>query len=101
MGKVLRQLQRVQEEFARVQEELAHERVEASAGGGAVRVVADGHGRVLEVYIGPEVVDPAEVETLQDLVLAAVRSAQEQARGRAEERLRNIAGGFGLPGVIP
>ncbi len=101
MGKVLRQVQKVQEEFARVQEELARERVEATAGGGAVRVVADGHGRVLEVHIAPEVVDPGDVETLEDLVLAALNSAQEQARARAEERLRTVAGGFGLPGIAP
>lgn len=98
MSKVLRQVQKVQEEFARAQEELAHERVEASAGGGAVRVVADGHGRVLEVRIAAEAVDPADVETLEDLVLAAIRQAQEQARERAEQRLRGVAGHLGLPG---
>ncbi len=99
VSKVLRQVQKVQEEFARVQEQLSQERVEATAGGGFVRVVADGHGRVLEVHIAPEVVDPADVETLEDLVLAAVHQAQEQARARAEERLRGIAGGLGLPGA--
>jgi hypothetical protein len=101
VSKLLRQVQRVQEEFARAQEALAQERVEATAGGGMVRVVADGHGRVLEVHIAPEVVDPADVETLEDLVLAAVHQAQEQARLRAEERLRGLAGGFGLPGALP
>lgn len=99
MSKVLRQVQKVQEEFARVQEELAQERVEASAGGGTVRVVVDGHGRVLEVHIAPEVVDPGDVETLEDLVLAALHHAQEQARAQAEQRLKGIAGGFGLPGL--
>lgn len=101
VSKVLRQVQKVQEEFARVQEELAQERVEGSAGGGTVRVVADGHGRVLEVHIAPEAVDPEDVETLEDLVLAAVTQAQEQARVRAEQRLRGVAGGFGLPGLGP
>lgn len=100
MSKVLRQVQKVQEEFARMQEALAQERVEGTAGGGAVRVTVDGHGRVLEVHIAPEVVDPEDVETLEDLVLAALRSAQEQARARAEERLRAVAGGFGLPGIF-
>ncbi|MER3456977.1 MAG: YbaB/EbfC family nucleoid-associated protein [candidate division GAL15 bacterium] len=101
MSKVLRQVQKVQEEFARVQEELSQDRVEATAGGGVVRVVADGHGRVLEVHIAAEAVDPADVQTLEDLVLAAVSQAQEQARLRAEERLRGVAGGFSLPGLLP
>ncbi len=101
LSKVLQQVQKVQEEFARVQEQLSQERVEATAGGGTVRVVADGHGRVLELRIAPEVVDPTDVGTLEDLVLAAVHQAQEQARLRAEQRLRGLAGGLGLPGVLP
>lgn len=101
MGRMLRQVQKVQEEFARVQQQLEEERVEATAGGGALRVVADGHGRLLEVHIAPEAVDPDDVETLEDLVRAAVNEAQARARELAEARLRHLTGGLGLPGLLP
>ncbi len=101
IGRMLRQAQKVQEEFARVHQELGGERVEATAGGGAIRVVADGHGRLVEVHIAREAVDPNDVETLEDLVLAAVNEAQARAQELAKSRLRDLTGGLGLPGLLP
>lgn len=101
MNRMLRQVQKMQEEFARLERELGEERVEATAGGGAIRVVADGHGRLVEVHIAREAVDPEDVETLEDLVRAAVNEAQTRARALAEDRLRGLSGGLGFPGLFP
>ena len=106
MNKMLKQVQQMQEEMAKAQEELKNERVEATAGGGTVKVVMTGELQVIEVQIDPDAVDPDDVELLQDLVLAAfneaLRSAQElQTRklGAATGGLGDLAGGLGLPGL--
>ncbi|MDR7520408.1 MAG: YbaB/EbfC family nucleoid-associated protein [Armatimonadota bacterium] len=98
--KMLKQAQKMQAEMARIQEELAAERLEASAGGGVVRAVANGHGALLELHIDPSVVDPADVALLADLVRAAVNEAQRNARALAERRMRQIAGGLQIPGLL-
>ncbi|MCL6553774.1 MAG: YbaB/EbfC family nucleoid-associated protein [Firmicutes bacterium] len=98
MGKMMKQVQKLQAEMERVQEELRQARVEATAGGGAVKAVADGHGELVALAIDPAAVDPEDVELLQDLVLAAVRQAQRNARALAEARMQAVAGGLGLPG---
>jgi DNA-binding YbaB/EbfC family protein len=100
MGKVLKQAQKLQAEMARVQEALAAERVEATAGGGVVRAVANGRGELIELVIDPAVVDPADVGLLADLVLAAVNEAQRNARALAEERMKALAGDLQLPGLL-
>jgi len=100
MNKMLKQAQKMQAEMARIQEELAAEKVEATAGGGVVRAVANGHGELLELHIDPSVVDPADVALLADLVLAAVNEAQRNARALAETRMRQITGGFQIPGLL-
>lgn len=97
MNKMLKQAQKLQAEVARVQEELGNERVEASAGGGVVRAVANGHGDLVELAIDPSVVDPSDVSMLSDLVLAAVNEAQRNARTLAETRMRAVTGGLQLP----
>ena len=106
MNQMLKQVQQMQEEMAKAQEELKSEKVEATAGGGMVKVVMTGELQVAEVHIDPEAVDPDDVELLQDLVLAAfneaLRSAQElQTRklGAATGGLGDLAGGLGLPGL--
>jgi DNA-binding YbaB/EbfC family protein len=98
MGKMLKQVQKLQAEMVRVQEELSGARVEASAGGGVVKAVANGHGELLALTIDPAVVDPAEVALLQDLVVAAVTQAQREARALAEARMKAATGDLGLPG---
>lgn len=106
MNQMLKQVQQMQEEMAKAQEELKGEKVEATAGGGMVKVVMTGELQVAEVHIDPEAVDAEDVELLQDLVLAAfneaLRSAQElQTRklGAATGGLGDLAGGLGLPGL--
>ena len=106
MNQMLKQVQQMQAEMAKAQEALKNERVEASAGGGTVKVVMTGELQVVEVVIAPDAVDPEDVELLQDLVLAAfneaLRSAQElQQRklGAATGGLGDLAGGLGLPGM--
>jgi DNA-binding YbaB/EbfC family protein len=96
--KMLKQLQQMQERVMKVQEELGDKTVEGTAGGGMVTVVATGHQKVLSVQVKPEVVDPADVEMLQDLVLAAVNDALEKARALAQKELGAVTGGLGLPG---
>jgi len=97
---LLRQVQKFQAEVEAVQQELAQMRVEASAGGGAVTAVASGAGELVELRIAPQVVDPADVEMLQDLVVAAVREALENARKVQQEKMGEVTGGLGLPGLF-
>ncbi|MFB3882398.1 MAG: YbaB/EbfC family nucleoid-associated protein [Armatimonadota bacterium] len=96
---LMQQMEKLQREMAAAQEELASLRVEATSGGGAVRAVANGQGELVELHISPEAVDPGDVAMLQDLVLAAVREALEKGRRLQEEKLGNITGGLGLPGL--
>jgi DNA-binding YbaB/EbfC family protein len=106
MNQMLKQVQQMQAEMAKAQEELKNEIVEATSGGGTVKVVMTGELQVKDVVIDPGAVDPDDVEMLQDLVLAAfneaLRSAQElQQRklGAATGGLGDLGGGLGLPGL--
>lgn len=99
MGKMLKQMEKLRAEMARAQEELAQARVEATAGGGAVTVVANGHGELQSLTIAPAAVDPSDVGLLQDLVIAAVNEAQRKARAVAEERMKSATGGLQIPGL--
>jgi DNA-binding YbaB/EbfC family protein len=96
---LMRQMEKLQHDMTAAQEELAALRVEATAGGGAVRAVANGQGELVELHISPDAADPSDVEMLQDLVLAAVREALEKGRRLQEERMGDITGGLGLPGL--
>jgi len=99
--KDLRELQRVAREMQasmeRAQAELAEETVEGSAGGGAVTIVMTGTQEVRSVHIAPDAVDPSDVETLQDLVLAAVKDAVQRSKDLAASKLGGITGGLKLP----
>ncbi len=97
--KMMKQAQKLQRQMLEAQEALAEERVEGSAGGGMVKVVADGQQNVLEVVIDPQAVDPEDVEMLQDLVLAAVSDALRRSRELAEERLGAFTKGMKIPGL--
>ncbi len=100
LGKLLKQAQQVQAKVAEMQAELALKTVEASAGGGMVTVVMNGRNEVVSISIDPEVVDPADVEMLEDLVIAALN----EARSKVEEMIKNemsaITGGLPLPGLF-
>jgi DNA-binding YbaB/EbfC family protein len=90
---------RASAQMAQVQEELKEATIEATAGGGAVRVVITGAQEIRSVQIDPSAVDAEEVDLLQDLVMAAVNEAIARSKQLAEERLSAVAGGMGLPGM--
>jgi len=100
---LLGQLQKLQEEVARVEAELENIEVEGTAGGGMVTVVASGRGDIKRVIIDPEVVNPEDVEMLEDLIAAAANQAIEKSRRELTERLSKVAGGIlpQLPGGLP
>jgi len=93
-GRMLKQLQ---ERVLKIQEELASQRVEGSAGGGMVRVIANGQQEILEVHIEPEVLNPDDVEMLSDLIVAATNDALKKARELAMSRMGSLLGGMKLP----
>ncbi len=97
MGKMMKQVQKMQAEMAKLQEELEDRLVEATAGGGAVKVVATGKKEIKEININPEAVDPEDVEMLQDLVLSAVNEALNNAEKMVSEEMQKISGGMNLP----
>jgi DNA-binding YbaB/EbfC family protein len=100
--KLMKQAQQMQEEMAKAQEELAGETVEASAGGGMVRVKATGALEITEITISPEAIDPNDPELLADMVLAAVNEALRSAQKLVETKLGGAMGGMqglGLPGL--
>lgn len=99
MQKVLKQVQKMQEDMARVQEELGQARIEGTAGGGAVRAVATGQGDLVEIKIDPGAVDPGDVSLLEDLVVAAVGEAIRKSRDLAAERMKAVTGGLAIPGL--
>jgi nucleoid-associated protein EbfC len=96
---MMQQVQKMQQEMQRAQEELARETVTASAGGGAVKATMTGGLELLSVEINPEVVDPEDVEMLEDMVLAAVNEALSSAQQLASNRLGGITGGLGDMGL--
>ncbi len=99
MGKMMKQVQKMQSEMAKLQEELAERTVEATAGGGVVKVVVNGRHEIKEIQIDPEVIDPEEPELLEDLVLAAVNEAMKEAQDMISEEMSKITGGMKLPGM--
>ncbi|MEX0629128.1 MAG: YbaB/EbfC family nucleoid-associated protein [Chloroflexota bacterium] len=99
IGQLTRMAQEMQANMARVQQELRDTTVEASVGGGAVRVVMTGAQELRAVEIDPATVDASDVELLQDLVFAAVTDALAQSKRLAEEKMAAISGGLGLPGL--
>src|SRR3972149_594070 len=101
MNKMMKQRQKLRAEMARVQAELAAARVEATAGGGAVSAVANGHGELQSLTISPAAVDPNDLILLQDLVVAAVNEVQRNARALAEEQVNGVAAGPLMPGRTP
>ena len=95
MNKMLQQVQEMQAQMAKAQEELANEVVEASAGGGMVRVKATGAGDIVEIKIATEAIDPDDPEMLEDLVLAAVNEALRNAQELMQSKLGGAMGGDG------
>lgn len=99
--KILQQAQEMQGRFQKIQEELQRVTVSGSAGGGMVTVEANGQGTVQRVKIDPSVVNPADVEMLEDLVLVAITEAQKKAQAQAQQELGKLTGGLPLPFKLP
>jgi len=100
LNQLLKQAQQMQAEMAKAQEQLKDETVEASAGGGMVKVTMTGDMQLREIVISPDAVDPEDVELLQDMVTAAVNEALRAAQELAASKMGGIAG-LGGPGGIP
>jgi DNA-binding YbaB/EbfC family protein len=101
MNKMMKQARKLQQQISKVQEELGSKTVEASTGGGMVKVVATGKRELQSIEISPEVVDPDDIDMLQDLTLAAVNEALRKAEELATGEMNKIAGGLNLnlPGL--
>ena len=96
---MMRQAQQLQARLAKAQEEIEAQRVEASAGGGAVKAVATGKQTIESIVIDPGAVDPDDVELLQDMILAAVNEALGKSQTMASEKLGALTGGLKIPGM--
>jgi DNA-binding YbaB/EbfC family protein len=101
LNQLLKQAQQMQAEMAKAQEQLKDETVEASAGGGMVKVTMTGDLQLREITISPEAIDPEDPELLQDMVTAAVNEALRSAQELAASRMGGITGGLGGPGGLP
>ncbi len=100
MGKMMKQVQKMQQQMKKMQEELEERTIEATAGGGAVKVVVNGKQEVLSIEISPEAVDPEDVEMLQDMVLAAVNEAIQKSQEMVQTEMQKITGGLNIPGLF-
>ena len=99
MGNMMKQAQKLQSQMLKLQEELADKTVESSAGGGMVTVVANGRQQIVSIRIENEVVDPEDVDMLQDLVLAAVNDALTKAQAMVSSEMGKLTGGLNIPGL--
>ena len=100
MGNMMKQAQKLQAKMMRMQEELATRTVETSAGGGMVSVVANGAQQIVAINIEKEVVDPEDVEMLQDLILAAVNDALTKSQEMVSGEMGKLTGGMKIPGLM-
>ena len=100
MNNMMKQVQKMQKKMAELQKELEEKEVEASAGGGAINVKVNGKKEVLSISIDKDVVDPDDVEMLQDLVLAAVNEALRNAEEMMTNEMAKVTGGMNIPGLF-
>lgn len=100
MNSLMKQAQQMQKRMMEIQEELANRTVEATVGGGMVTVIANGQQEILSIKISPEVVDPEDVEMLEDLILAAVNEARRKSQELMTEEMSKITGGIKIPGLM-
>ena len=100
MGNMMKQAAKLQEQMMKMQEDMATKTVEASSGGGMVKVVASGKQDVVSIQIEKEVVDPEDIEMLQDLILAAVNDALLKSQEMQTNAMKAITGGMNLPGLM-
>ncbi len=100
MGNMMKQAQQLQSKMMKLQEELAEKTVESSSGGGMVKVTANGRQQILSIQIEKEVIDPDDVEMLQDLILAAVNDALAKAQEMVSSEMSKLTGGLNIPGLM-
>lgn len=99
-GNIMKQAQKMQAKIARLQEEMASRSVEATAGGGMVTAVVSGKKELLSMRIERDVVDPEDIEMLQDLIVAAVNEGLRRAQEMVSEEMSKITGGLNIPGLM-
>jgi len=99
LGDMMKQVQKMQAKMAEVQAQLEQAQVEGSAGGGMVKVIANGKHELVSIAIDPEVVDKNDVEMLQDLVVAAVNAARQKVQEMQAEQMSQLTGGMKIPGL--
>ncbi|GAA0701585.1 YbaB/EbfC family nucleoid-associated protein [Paraclostridium ghonii] len=100
MNQLLKQAQKMQTDMQKMQEELESKEVETSVGGGAVTVKVNGKKEVVDIQIKPEVVDPDDIEMLQDLVLSAVNEALRSVDDMQSSQMNKLTGGMNIPGLF-
>ncbi len=100
MGNLFKQAQQMQQKMAKLQDELAQRTVEASVGGGMVSVTVNGKNEVLSLKIEPQVVDPDDIEMLEDLVLAGVNEALRKSQEMISDEMSKLTGGMKIPGLF-
>jgi hypothetical protein len=100
MGNMMKEAQKLQTRMLKMQEELAEKTVESTVGGGMIKVVANGRNQVVSIRIEKEVVNPEDVEMLQDLILAAVNDALSKSQEMVAAQMSKLTGGLSLPGLI-
>jgi DNA-binding YbaB/EbfC family protein len=100
MGDIVRRAQEAQKNLTKIQDDLRERVIEATSGGGAVTVFVNGQQEVVKLVIKPEVVDPADVAMLEDLVTAALREAMEKSKKMMQEEMSRAMGGFRVPGLF-
>lgn len=100
MQNMMKQMQKMQKKMAEAQEELGDKKIEGTAGGGMVTVIVTGHKEIVDVIIKPEVVDPDDIDMLQDLVLAATNDALKKAEELTSQTMGQFTKGMNLPGMF-
>jgi DNA-binding YbaB/EbfC family protein len=100
LGGMLKQAQKIQAQLAKMQDEMAQKTIEASSGGGMVSVVVNGKQEVISIRIEPEVVNPGDIDMLQDLVLAAVNEGIRKSQEMVSEEMKKLTGGLNIPGLF-
>jgi len=100
MGNLMKQAQKLQTKMLKLQEELADKTVETTSGGGMVKVVANGKQQIVSIEIEKEVVDPDDVDMLQDLILAAVNDALTKSQDMVSSEMSKLTGGMNVPGMM-
>ncbi len=100
LGNMMKQAQQMQQKMARIQEEVAKQEIEASAGGGMVTVVVNGKQEILSIKIDPSVVDPQDVDMLQDLILVATNEAVRKSQDLMQQEMSKLTGGMNIPGLF-